>query len=72
VRNEDVIRLAGINETEFKAIFDSELAEIEWRRQRYLGDRERINVNGKDGDCDRRWHRHRRDDSRSFARHPDA
>jgi putative phosphoribosyl transferase len=47
VRNEDVIRLAGIDETEFKAICDSELAEIEWRRQRYLGDRERINVNGK-------------------------
>jgi predicted phosphoribosyltransferase len=47
VRNEDVIRLAGIDETEFKAICDSELAEIERRRQRYLGGRERINIDGK-------------------------
>ena len=39
VRNEDVIRLAGIDETEFKAICDSELAEIERRRQRDLGSR---------------------------------
>jgi predicted phosphoribosyltransferase len=35
VRNEDVIRLAGIDESEFKAICDSELAEIERRRQHY-------------------------------------
>lgn len=41
VRNEDVIRLAGIDESDFKAICDSELAEIERRRQRYLGTRER-------------------------------
>jgi hypothetical protein len=44
VRNEDVIRLAGIDETEFEAICDSELAEIERRRQRYLGSRERVDV----------------------------
>ena len=44
VRNEDVIRLAGIDEADFKAICDSELAEIERRRQRYLGNRERAEV----------------------------
>jgi putative phosphoribosyl transferase len=47
VRNEDVIRWAGIDETEFKAICDSELAEIERRRQRYLGSRERSDVAGR-------------------------
>src|SRR5512139_436349 len=46
VRNEDVIRLAGIDESEFKAVRDSELAEIERRRQRYLGGRERVDVAG--------------------------
>jgi putative phosphoribosyl transferase len=47
VRNEDVIRLADIDETEFKAICDSELAEIERRRQRYLGSRERCDIAGR-------------------------
>ena len=47
VRNEDVIRLAGIEEAEFKVICDSELAEIERRRQRYLGSRERVDVAGR-------------------------
>jgi putative phosphoribosyl transferase len=47
VRNENVIQLAGIDESEFKAICDSELAEIERRRQRYLGDRPRIDVAGR-------------------------
>jgi putative phosphoribosyl transferase len=47
VRNEDVIQLVGIDETEFKAICDSELAEIERRRQRYLGSRERVNIDGR-------------------------
>ena len=47
VRNEDVMRLAGIDEAEFKAICDSELAEIERRRQRYLGSRERVDVSGR-------------------------
>jgi putative phosphoribosyl transferase len=46
VRNEDVIRLAGIDEAEFAAICDSELAEIE-RRRRYLGSRERVDVAGR-------------------------
>ncbi len=47
VRNEDVIALAGIDDAEFKAICDSELAEIERRRQRYLGNRERVDISGR-------------------------
>ena len=47
VRNEDVIRLAGIDEADFKAVCDRELAEIERRRQRYLGGRERVEVAGR-------------------------
>ena len=47
VRNEDVIRLAGIDESEFKAVCDSELAEIERRRQLYLGNRGRIDIAGR-------------------------
>ena len=47
VRNEDVIRFAGIAESEFNAVCDSELAEIERRRQRYLGTRERVEVAGR-------------------------
>ena len=44
VRNEDVIRHAAIGEAEFKRICDRELAEIERRRWRYLGDRLPIEV----------------------------
>jgi putative phosphoribosyl transferase len=47
VRNQGVIRLAGIDEPDFKAICDHELAEIERRRQRYLGNRERVEVAGR-------------------------
>lgn len=47
VRNDDVIGLAGIDEFDFKAICDSELAEIERRRQRYLGSRERVDISGR-------------------------
>src|SRR5271165_3112139 len=47
VRNEDVIRFAGIDASEFNAVCDSELAEIERRRQRYLGGRERVEVAGR-------------------------
>jgi predicted phosphoribosyltransferase len=39
VRNEDVIRLAGITEDEFNAVRDRELAEIQRRRIAYLGKR---------------------------------
>lgn len=47
VRNEDVIQSAGIDEAQFKAVCDGELAEIERRRQQYLGSRERIDVTGR-------------------------
>lgn len=47
VRNEDVIQMAGIKEAEFKAVCDEELAEIERRRQRYLGGRARVDIAGK-------------------------
>ena len=47
VRNDDVIRLAGIDEAKFKIICDTELAEIERRRERYLGGRERADVSGR-------------------------
>src|SRR5271169_4285189 len=46
VRNEDVIELAHIDESTFKAICDSELTEIERRRQRYLGSRQRAVISG--------------------------
>lgn len=47
VRNEDVIRCAAIDEAEFTAVCERELAEIERRRQRYLGDRPRVDVAGR-------------------------
>jgi predicted phosphoribosyltransferase len=47
VRNEDVIRLAAISDADFKTVCDRELAEIERRRQRYLGSRERADVAGR-------------------------
>jgi len=46
VRNEDVIGLAGIDETEFNAVCDREIREIERRRKRYLGDRPHPEVSG--------------------------
>jgi putative phosphoribosyl transferase len=47
VRNEDVIRITDVGEAEFNATRDAELAEIERRRLRYLGDRERADVAGR-------------------------
>jgi putative phosphoribosyl transferase len=47
VRNEEVIRLAGIDEAEFAAVRDRELAEIERRRRLYLGDRTPVDVEGQ-------------------------
>jgi putative phosphoribosyl transferase len=47
VRNDDVIALAGIDQSEFEAVCQSELAEIERRRQRYLGNRRRVDVAGR-------------------------
>jgi putative phosphoribosyl transferase len=39
VRNESILHLAGVSEADFAAIRDRELAEIERRRNLYLGDR---------------------------------
>ena len=44
VRNEDVIRHLAIDEAQFKRVCEQELAEIESRRRRYLGDRPPIEV----------------------------
>jgi predicted phosphoribosyltransferase len=44
VRNDDVIALARIDQAEFEAVCRRELAEIERRRQRYLGSRRPIDV----------------------------
>jgi len=47
VRNEDVIRMAGVEEPEFAAICEEELAEIERRRRVYLGTRKPVGVTGR-------------------------
>lgn len=47
VRNDDVVRLEGISEADFQAECTKEIAEIEKRRQRYLGDRQRLEVSGR-------------------------
>jgi putative phosphoribosyl transferase len=47
VRNHDVIEHVGIDEAEFRTVCDAEFAEIERRRERYLGDRERAKVAGR-------------------------
>jgi len=47
VRNEDVIRLAGVSETEFQAVRDRELAEIQRRRIQYFGQRPHPNLAGR-------------------------
>jgi putative phosphoribosyl transferase len=39
VRNEEVIKLAGVSEQEFAAVRDREIAEIERRRKLYIGER---------------------------------
>jgi putative phosphoribosyl transferase len=44
VRNDDVIRLAGVDASEFKSVCAAELAEIERRRRRYIGNRERVEL----------------------------
>jgi putative phosphoribosyl transferase len=46
VRNEEIIRAAGVSESEFDAACERERAEIERRRQRFLGDRPRASVEG--------------------------
>jgi putative phosphoribosyl transferase len=47
VRNEDVIRLTGVTEEEVQAVCAEELAEIERRRERYLGTRARVDIAGR-------------------------
>jgi putative phosphoribosyl transferase len=47
VRNEEVISLCGVSESEFNAVRDQELAEIERRRKRYLGDRPHPQISGR-------------------------
>jgi len=47
VRNEQVIRMAEINESEFDAIRDRELEEIERRRKLYLGSRPHPELTGQ-------------------------
>lgn len=47
VRNEDVIAMAGVSETEFHDVCQRELAEIERRRKLYLGARRRQEASGR-------------------------
>lgn len=47
VRNEDVIELSGTTADEFKAECERQLAEIERRRQLYIGERARADVSGQ-------------------------
>ena len=47
VRNDSVIRAGQIGEKQFDAVRNRELAEIERRRQRYLGTRARADIKGR-------------------------
>ncbi len=47
VRNEDVIRLAGVSPAAFAEVRDRELAEIGRRRSRYLGNRSHPELRGR-------------------------
>ncbi len=47
VRNEDIIELTGVSQQEFDDICKEERAEIERRRQRYLGGRDRTEIKGQ-------------------------
>ncbi len=46
-RNEEVIDAMGVSEREFKAACARELIEIERRRQRFLGERRRVEIAGR-------------------------
>jgi putative phosphoribosyl transferase len=46
VRNSEIIEACGISEQAFEAVAKEELAEIERRRRRYIGDRARAGVEG--------------------------
>ena len=47
VYNDDVVRLAGVEESDLKVIADRELREIERRRKLYFSDRSRISPVGR-------------------------
>ncbi|MGJ5083401.1 phosphoribosyltransferase [Bradyrhizobium sp. SZCCHNRI1009] len=47
IRNQDVIELSGVTSEEFEVVCKKERAEIERRRERYLGDRARAEVKGQ-------------------------
>jgi predicted phosphoribosyltransferase len=47
VRNEDVIRLLGVDEAGFRRVLDKELAEMERRRRAYLSGRAAAEVAGR-------------------------
>ena len=47
VRNDDVIAAGGVSEREFEAACARELAEIERRRRRFVGDRGRAPIAGR-------------------------
>lgn len=47
VRNQDVIDLAGVSAATFEAVCKDELAEIDRRRERYLGGRDRSDIKGR-------------------------
>ena len=47
IRNNDVIELSGVSERTFQQVCGEQHAEIERRRQRYLGGRARSEVKGK-------------------------
>jgi predicted phosphoribosyltransferase len=47
LRNEQVIRLLGVDARDFERVRDREIAEIERRRQAYLAGRKRLDVAGR-------------------------
>lgn len=47
LRNEPVVHALGIADSDFEAVRDRELIEIERRRRAYLGDRPRVDVAGR-------------------------
>lgn len=47
VRNQDVIDQTGVSDETFNAVCKKELAEIDRRRERYLGNRDRADVQGQ-------------------------
>jgi predicted phosphoribosyltransferase len=47
VRNQDVVDLSGVGESEFEAVCRDELAEIGRRRRRYLGGRQPVEIAGR-------------------------